>query len=296
MKMLKHGEGGTYMYYAVDDDEMEDLQHHGIRGQKWGIRRFQNPDGTRTAAGKRREREDSSDAQNDAPKKSIDKKTVAKVAIGALAVGGTAFLIANPTTRDALAKYGKTAVSGIKDKFSKENLKEAGKKVGDGLKETGKKFGKKLSERAEKVGDAMIDAALLSVGGIAIAKVNQKFAEQEGDSESTKNTKQVVRDTLGAGIKTAAGGGFSSSGNGGGNKGGSVGKEISEKIGAPSNKGVDKQSPEYQNLFKGKDADTRSTIKAMASAGYDINQIDQWLNHGEFAEWNESFVFSEFRW
>lgn len=30
------------------------LEHHGILGQKWGIRRFQNKDGTLTAAGKRR--------------------------------------------------------------------------------------------------------------------------------------------------------------------------------------------------------------------------------------------------
>ena len=30
------------------------LEHHGILGQKWGVRRFQNPDGTWTAAGKRR--------------------------------------------------------------------------------------------------------------------------------------------------------------------------------------------------------------------------------------------------
>ena len=33
---------------------MNELYHHGIKGQKWGIRRFQNPDGTRTAAGKKR--------------------------------------------------------------------------------------------------------------------------------------------------------------------------------------------------------------------------------------------------
>ena len=30
------------------------LAHHGIKGMKWGIRRFQNPDGTLTAAGKKR--------------------------------------------------------------------------------------------------------------------------------------------------------------------------------------------------------------------------------------------------
>lgn len=31
-----------------------ELYHHGIKGQKWGIRRYQNPDGTLTAAGRKR--------------------------------------------------------------------------------------------------------------------------------------------------------------------------------------------------------------------------------------------------
>ena len=33
---------------------MKYLKHHGILGQKWGVRRFQNPDGTLTNEGKRR--------------------------------------------------------------------------------------------------------------------------------------------------------------------------------------------------------------------------------------------------
>ena len=33
---------------------INELYHHGILGQRWGIRRYQNKDGTLTAAGKRR--------------------------------------------------------------------------------------------------------------------------------------------------------------------------------------------------------------------------------------------------
>ena len=41
-------------YYGVSSLGSDYLMHHGIKGQKWGIRRFQNPDGSLTPAGVQR--------------------------------------------------------------------------------------------------------------------------------------------------------------------------------------------------------------------------------------------------
>lgn len=82
------------------------LYHHGIKGQKWGVRRFQNKDGSLTSAGKNRYKQSHRDklvekyknkgmSQKDAEKAADKRRAIErKIAIGAAITAG------------ALATYG----------------------------------------------------------------------------------------------------------------------------------------------------------------------------------------------
>ena len=236
------------------------LYHHGIKGQKWGVRRYQNKDGSLTNAGQKRY--------------GISGTIAKKIATG-VALAGTAALatyaLANPRTRQALL----------------DKMKAVSPKVKDFVKENGKKAVKSLGDSAKQAGKSMVDAAMLSAGTVAIARLGDKLATNDNASQSVKDKNRILLDTATAGINSITNAnsksGSNNSKNNGRNSGNNVGAEITNLIGSPSNRGIDKSSSAYQNLFKDssgnqRDSDTRAIIKSLASAGYDIEQIQKYLD------------------
>jgi hypothetical protein len=67
--MIKSLEGGKFMPVRVRYSD--ELYHHGIKGQKWGIRRYQNPDGSLTPEGLKR--------YGRSGKRHVDEKTISKI-------------------------------------------------------------------------------------------------------------------------------------------------------------------------------------------------------------------------
>ena len=77
------------MYEAeLLQEETDALEHHGIKGQKWGERRFQNPDGTYTELGKERRRVGYEDPDK---KKDEKSKTDGKAETPDIKIGGKAY-------------------------------------------------------------------------------------------------------------------------------------------------------------------------------------------------------------
>ena len=277
-----------------------ELYHHGIKGQQWGVRRYQNEDGTYTSIGKERRRGNFFKETNGISDSTKNKlKTAAKIgAVLAVTAGVATYAAKNPEMIKKVAGYvydnkdvpvsmiakagssaARIAANGAKsaNKFlhdHKDDIVGAVKKVGS---KTMTATGKAL----ERAGDAALNAAMAAVATVAITKIAEKYAAKEDDSERTKFAKKVAIDSATAAIKAATNANVSSN-NSGNNKGGNVGKDVTDAIGGPSNRGIDRSSVRYQALFKDsngnqRDPDTRSTIKSMASAGYDIDQIERYL-------------------
>lgn len=147
--MDKVDEGKQIYHYGTS------LYHHGIQGQRWGIRRYQNPDGTLTEEGKRRYLN---------PDGTLNRRGERK--------------LGNPgLSRDAKARYRKEIASALEksESGSKAIMKSAEKIAGFN------KNNKRDKTPAETTLRAMSDAA----------KATSKFIENNKTSKIEQQSKIV---------------------------------------------------------------------------------------------------------
>lgn len=110
----------TYYQRPPTSDE---IYHHGILGQKWGIRRYQNKDGTLTAAGKARKESIKNGVKKGLAVAGAAAGTVATAAAG---VAGVKKSKENDNVRKRVNKLSGNEDNGNKSKVS-ENAFKSGK-------------------------------------------------------------------------------------------------------------------------------------------------------------------------
>lgn len=106
-----------WMYVTTDT-----LYHHGIKGQRWGVRRFQNRDGSLTSKGRVRYDTGPGDYNNHQEQHRKSRISKKHVAIGAAVIGGTVLaaygatrykkLVSTRAVAEAASAYSKVA-SGV---------------------------------------------------------------------------------------------------------------------------------------------------------------------------------------
>lgn len=266
------------------------ISHSGIKGQKWGVRRFQNEDGTLTEAGK--ERYGKGERQRLTPDQ---KKKIAAIAFGIAAAGAVTYMVSTENGRQILTSAGKA----IKEKAESPELKEfidkAAQTTMTKAKESTKRFGKRVTKRAraytDRIEDAMIDAAMISIGSVVMSSISNKLKTYGDSSNLSPTAKKVLTDSVDAGKKVTS--------NSVPNALNKEHSKISSVVGAPTKKTINKQSKEYADLFRKQNGDTRDSsereiIRAMSNAGYDINQIQTYMkkmDNGKIAHSDGSTYF-----
>lgn len=152
------------IYYVAGMPYSAELRHYGIKGMKWGVRRFENPDGTLTSAGKERYyRHKTKNGMSDETKDKLKKaaKVAAITAGTALAAYGT-YRLAKSGAFDRMAsKTGDIVGASIAKAAQRSNDKAARRReISKRLRDSAFSFKMSDKQLLERIGRLENEAKL----------------------------------------------------------------------------------------------------------------------------------------
>ena len=163
--------------------DYNEIYHHGIKGQKWGVRRYQNKDGSLTPAGKKRQRDTSPEAV--AKRKARAKKVAVGTAMTLTVAAATVLYAKNPAVHSVVNSMGKKTVAALKAgkgkavKAGKAFVKQSITGVNEGIKASAKEAPKKavtaiITGMTMNAAKRALDSAVGKAEAERIMKANNK--------------------------------------------------------------------------------------------------------------------------
>lgn len=216
-----------YEMYSSEDKVMnyyKELYHHGILGQRWGFRRFQNKDGSLTSAGKKRYGDGNFGGKTH-PSKGIDRKEVKQLVKDYNKVNGTHFKYGPDTIvkkgqytydyKGRRIKTGQEVSSQNKfvDKYSRTGAKSFTLKKQKTIAELEEEYKRKdlekkiadLDPKQVKRGEEHVDQVLKNIGDMlaisatvasVVVAAQGNMQNKDGEWIQTKSDSQRVNEVL----------------------------------------------------------------------------------------------------
>lgn len=123
-----------------------ELYHHGVKGQKWGVRRYQNKDGSLTSVGAKQKADSDTSSDN-----SVRNKRIAAAVVGTASVAAAAYYVHKhpESIGKVVSQFRNIKVNDLSKKAvdaGKTYVKESITGVKEGIKEASKEAPKKAAK------------------------------------------------------------------------------------------------------------------------------------------------------